>query len=78
MSNNEIFVHDGHEFEIQTAIADRRYYVKVLLNGEVVSPTYSVDFETHADYFSQYQESRIDKLKEIAKSDIKQGIYFKP
>jgi len=77
MNENEKFSHDGNEFEIRTAIIDGRHCVKVFLNDEVVSPTYSVDFETHADYFAQHQESLIDNLKEIAKTDIKQGMYFK-
>lgn len=77
MSEDDKFMHDGKEFEIRTAIIGDRHCVKVFLNGEVVSPTYSVDFETHADYFSQHQESLIENLKSIAKSDIKQGMYFK-
>ena len=77
MSENEKFMHDGKEFEIRTAVIDDRHFVKVFLNGDVVSPTYSVDFETHADYFAGHQESLIDNLRSIAKSDIEQGMYFK-
>ena len=77
MKVNEKFTRDGNEFEIRTAIIDGRHCVKVFLNGEVVSPIYSVDFETHADYFAQHRESLIDNLKEIAKSDIEHGMYFK-
>lgn len=76
MSNNEKFMHDGKEFEIRTAIIGDHHCVKVFLNGENVSPTYSVDFETHADYFAQHQKRLVDNLKSIAKSDIEQGIYF--
>ncbi len=77
MSKNEIFIHDGNEFEIRTAIINNRHTVRVFLNGNVVSPTYSVDFETHSDYFAQHQESLIDSLISTAKSDIEQGMYFK-
>ena len=77
MNENEKFTHNGNEFEIRTAMIHGRHCVKVFLDNEVVSPTYSVDFETHADYFAQRQESLIDNLKAIAKSDIENGMYFK-
>ncbi len=77
MNENEKFTHNGNEFEIRTAMIDGRHCVKVFLDNEGVSHTYSVDFETHTDYFAQYQESLIDNLKKIAKSDIENGMYFK-
>ena len=77
MNDHEKFTHDGKEFEIRTAIIGDKYCVKVFLNDEVVSPTYSVDLETHADYFMQHKESLVNNLKSIAKSDIEQGMYFK-
>ncbi len=77
MNNNEQFICNGNAFEIRTTIIDDKYCVKVFLNNEVVSPNYSVDFETHGDYFSQHQESLVNSLIGIAKSDIEQGIYFK-
>ncbi len=77
MSKNEKFMHDGNEFEIRTEIINDRHCVKVFLDGDVVSPTYFVDFVTHADYFAQHQESIIYKLISLAKTDIEQGWYFK-
>jgi hypothetical protein len=77
MSVSEKFNHDGNEFEIRIETIIDRHCVKVFLNGDIVSPTYSVNFETHADYFAQHQANVIDNLKAIAKSDIEQGLYFK-
>lgn len=77
MSGSEKFMHDGNEFEIKTAVIGDRHCVKVFLNGEVVSPTYSVDFETRADYSAQHRRSLIENLKSIAKSDIENGLYLK-
>ncbi len=77
MNDKEKFMHDGKEFEIRTAIIVDKYCVKVFLNDEIVSPTYSADLETHVDYFSQHQESLVNNLKSIARSDIEQGMYFK-
>jgi len=77
MNNHEIFTHDGKEFELRVTQIDEKYCVRIFLVDTLVSPTYSVDFETHADYFEQHQENLIDNLKSIAKSDIEQGMYFK-
>lgn len=77
MNKNEIFTHKHNEFEIRTAVIGERHCVKVFLNDKLVSPTYSVDFETNTDYFAQHKESLIDNLKKIAKSDIENEIYLK-
>jgi len=77
MSGYETFTHDGKDFEIRTAQIGDRYCVKVFLNNKQVSPVYSVDIETHTDYFSRHQESLINDLKSIAKSDIEKGMYYK-
>jgi tRNA/tmRNA/rRNA uracil-C5-methylase (TrmA/RlmC/RlmD family) len=76
MNESETFIYDDNEFEIRTEVIDGRHCVKIFLNDKIVSPTYSVDFEIHADYFVQYQKSLIDNLKATAKSDITNGMYF--
>jgi hypothetical protein len=76
MNESEKFTHDGSEFEIRTEVIGGRHCVKIFLNDEIVSPTYSVDFETHADYFVQHKESLIQNLKATAKSDIENGMYY--
>ena len=77
MMENETFSHGGNEFEIRVAKINEKYCVKVFFNNDQVSPEYSVDFETHQDYFSQHQESLAAQLVEIAKSDIENGMYYK-
>ncbi len=77
MSKNEKFMHDGNEFEIRTEIINDCHCVKVFLDGDVVSPTYSVDFVAHDDYFAQYQESIIHNFILLVKTGIEQGWYFK-
>ena len=77
MNGSESFNHDEKEFEIRTAQIGNKWCVKVFLDSVQVSPEYSVDLETHADYFAQYHENVIENLKSFAKSDIMQGMYFK-
>ena len=77
MIQNEKFEFDGQEFEIRVAEINGKFCVKVFSGSNQVSPEYSVDFETHQDFFSQYQESLVGHLFEIAKSDIENGMYYK-
>lgn len=77
MSVHEKFSHDEKDFEIRTAQIKDKYCVKIFLNDKQVSPVYSVDIETHTNYFMQHQQSLINNLKTIAKSDIEKGMYYK-
>lgn len=72
------FEHEGKIFEIREALFDRRYAVKVFLDGEQVSPEYSATFEVGADYFSDHKARIVDELAKIAAGDIRSGMYFKP
>ncbi len=77
MNKIEKFEFSGQEFEVRVAEINGKFCVKVFLGSNQVSPEYSVDFETHQDYFSQYQESLVGQLIDIAKSDIEKGMYYK-
>ena len=73
----EDFEHNGKKFKIATTAEGSKFVVVVTLNGEEVSPRYSVEFTTHQDYFMQHKSSLIRHLIEIAKSDIQNGFYYK-
>ncbi|MCI0564161.1 MAG: hypothetical protein MN733_37275 [Nitrososphaera sp.] len=73
----EEFEFQGKKFKITTTMEGSKFNVSVTLNEFQVSPTYSVDIITHQDYFMQHKMSLIGKLVEIAKSDIKNGMYYK-
>lgn len=77
MSEIETLTFNGNNFELRTSVENNRYCVRAFLNDQLVSPTYSIDFETHTDYFTQCQESAVNALKDIAKSDIEQKLYIK-
>ena len=77
MTQQQIFVHDKKNFEIRVAILDNRYCVRVFLNDAQVSPEYSTTIEVGQDFFSQHQESLVNELVRIAKSDICNELYFK-
>lgn len=77
LPNAEKYEYNGKTFDINTSAEGNRFNVSVTLNGRQVSPVYSVDLETHVDYFMQHKESLIEHLKSIAKSDIEAEMYFK-
>ena len=70
------FEHNGRRFVAKLYGGDGRFSVVVFLDGDQVSPSYSVDFVTHADYFMQHRERLTEHLFELAQSDIKQEMYF--
>jgi hypothetical protein len=70
------FEHAGRRFVAKLYEDDSRFSVVVFLDGDQVSPSYSVDFVTHQDYFMQHKEKLIEHLFELAQSDIKQEMYF--
>ena len=73
----EEFEHKGKKFKITTTSEGSKFVVVVTLNGEQVSPRYSVELTTHLDYFMQHKSSLIGHLINIAKSDIQNGMYYK-
>jgi len=77
MDNIQKFQHDGQEFEVKIECFNKKYSAKVFLQNEQVSPEYSVSIETHQDFFAQHQQSWINELVKIAKSDIFKGFYYK-
>ena len=77
LPSTEIFEFNGKIFSINTISDGSKFSVTVMLSGEQVSPVYSVDFETHTDFFMQHKESLVDRLKSIAKSDIEAEMYIK-
>ena len=77
MIENDKFEFNGQEFEVRVAEINGKFCVKVFSGSNQVSPEYSVDFETHKDFFVQYQESLVGQLIGIAKSDIEKGMYYK-
>lgn len=77
LPSTEKFEFNGKTFDINTKSDGSRFSVTVTLDGEQVSPLYSVDLETHVDFFMQHKESLVDHLKSIAKSDIEAEMYFK-
>lgn len=74
----EKFEHDGKVFEITTEARGTKFTVVAKLNGEPVSPEYSVDLVTNYDYFNQHSASLVEHLQELAKSDIRCGMYYPP
>jgi hypothetical protein len=74
---NEEFEYKGKKFKITTTAEGSKFIVVVTLNGEQVSPRYSVELTTHLDYFMQHKSSLIGHLIDIAKSDIQNGMYYK-
>ena len=73
----EDFEHKGNTFQITTSAEGNRFVVVAKLDGVQVSPQYSVDLTTHSDYFMQHKTSLIAHLKDIARSDIQDGMYYK-
>jgi hypothetical protein len=69
--------HKGKTFSLKVVETAAGYTVAALLNGKQVSPTYSASFEVSSDYFIQHKESIIEKLLDLAQSDIEQEMYLK-
>lgn len=72
----EDFQHDGQLFTVHAFGEGEKFGVFVTLGAECISPTYSVEITTHTDYFLKHKQSLIDHLIEIAKSDIKEEMYY--
>ena len=70
------FQHNDRKFLLKLFRTDLGFSVTAFLNGQQVSPSYSVSFETHTDYFMQHQDSVVENLFGFARSDLEQGMYF--
>ncbi len=71
------FEHKGNTFALRLFGTGSGFSVVAFLNGQQVSPSYSVSFETHSDYFMQHKARLTDHLFEIAQSDIEHEMYFR-
>ncbi|HUW29350.1 MAG TPA: hypothetical protein VMV97_12150 [Sulfuriferula sp.] len=71
------FTHDGNNFQLRLFGGADSYTVIAYLNNQQISLSYSVGLNTHIDYFLQHKASLVERLFEIASSDIKHGIYFR-
>ena len=72
----EKFLCNGKAFDIHVSAQRDQFTVHVTLDGEKVSPEYSVSIEIHKDYFMQYKDDLVQHLISIVKSDIERGFYF--
>lgn len=70
------FDHKGKTFALRLFGTEAGFSVVALLDGQQVSPSYSVSFETHTDYLIQHKARLTEHLFGIAQSDIERGLYF--
>ena len=75
--STETYEHDGKQFQITTTASDGKFEVVVTLDAVQVSPKYVVELTVHLDYFMKHESSLIGHLVDIARSDLKNGIYYK-
>lgn len=71
------FEHKGESFKLKLFGTDHGFTVVAFLKEQQASPSYSVDFVTHTDYFIQHQASLTENLFGLAQSDIEKGMYFR-
>lgn len=71
------FEHKGKTFTLKLFGTGSGFSVVVFLSEQQVSPSYSVTFEAHTDYFMQHKARLTDHLFGIAQSDIEQEMYFR-
>jgi hypothetical protein len=70
------FQHDGKEFEIRHHNDGTKISVKIFCDDKQVSPKYSANIEVAQDYFRQHGEKILETLKNMAKQDIENNLYF--
>ncbi len=71
------YSHDGNNFQLHLFGGTDSYTVIAYLNNQQISPSYSVSLVTHIDYFLQHKASLVERLFDVARSDIEHGIYFR-
>jgi hypothetical protein len=65
---------NGNEYEIRTCLTEVGFEVLVFLDTKPISGTYSVSYETAADFQRAWGTNGAQKLIEYAKSDLDNGI----
>ncbi len=65
------------QFTLKLFATNNCFTVIAFLGDEQVSPSYSVDLDTHIDYFMQHKARLTENIFALAKSDIEQGMYYK-
>lgn len=73
MNRIEKFEYEGRAYEIRATATDNGYTVRTFLDGNPVSPTYSITFETAVDLVNSGWGDAVDNMIENAKSDIEDG-----
>lgn len=76
--NRRIFKHKDLEFSVRLYQTPTGFSVIAFLKDQQVSPSYSVSFEAHADFFMQHKERLTEHLFSLAESDIEVEMYFSP
>ncbi|MGI0133727.1 MAG: hypothetical protein ACREBW_02055 [Candidatus Micrarchaeaceae archaeon] len=71
------FQHSGKTFSLKLFGTDTGFSVVAFLNDQQVSPSYTISFETHTDYFMQHKASLTESLFGLAQSDLEHGMYFR-
>lgn len=71
------FTHKGKVFVRKLFRTETGFSVITDLDGKQVSPSYSVNFETHFDFFIQHKARLTDELLSLAESDIQAEMYFR-
>lgn len=71
------FDFEGHTFLMVLNRGESEFQVRAFIDTQVVSPTYSVSFETNNDLQMQNKESAVEMLFNFAKTDIENHLYFK-
>lgn len=78
-NKTEAFSFNGRDFEIRAAVFDGVWKVVVFELDRQISPTYTVSCETVLDAANQeYSSDLVDRLIELAKSDILEEMYILP
>lgn len=69
------FEHSGKTFALKLFSTDNGFSVVAFLNGQQVSPSYTVSFETDVNYFMQQKGRLTESLFSLAQSDLEHGMY---
>lgn len=77
--SRELFHHDEETFSVVTFVGEEGFTVRVLRpDGEPATPrSYSVTFETSADFTGIQGEPPLEDLRQMAKADLSEGRWEK-
>ncbi len=70
------FSHKDLEFSLRLYQTSEGFSVVAFLRDQKIGPSYSVSFETHADFSVQHKERLTEQLFSLAESDIAVEMYF--